>query len=336
MHIHHSLSRFTVALAAAAVAVTATVPDVALHGQEEPRFRSGVDLVNVMATVSDHAGRFVSGLSQQDFVVYEDDRPVEVTLFSADRVPVSLGFVLDTSGSMAGDKIRNASRAIDRFLDQLGPEDEVFLYRFGYDVELVQDWTTNRDEVRDRLRGLYVFGGTAMYDAMVDALPLAQTGRNRKKAVVLISDGNDMDSRHDIRDVRRLVRETDVLVYAVGIDGEEESMRASPRGRRRQRSPRWVLPQRSPRTATAGRGETLNASALREITDASGGRMEVVRGAPDLDAATAAIADELSKQYYLGYTSPGRKDGRWRSIRVEVRNRSLRVRARDGYTAASS
>jgi Ca-activated chloride channel homolog len=337
MHIHYCLLRCTVALAVAVITATAAASNVALHGQEEPRFRSGIDLVNVTATVTDRAGRFVSGLSEHDFVVYEDDRPVEVALFSAERVPVSLGFVLDTSGSMAGNKIGNAFQAIDRFLDWLGPDDEVFLYSFGYDVELVQDWTTHRDKVRDRLRHLYAVGGTAMYDAMIDALPVAQTGRNRKKAIVLISDGNDMDSRNDIGDVRRRLRQTDVLVYAVGIDGSDESTRSfQSGGRRRHRSPGWVLPQRPPRRAAAGGGETLNVSALREITDASGGRTEVVGRSSDLDAATTAIADELSRQYYLGYTSPGRRDGRWRSIRVEVRDPSLRVRARDGYTAASS
>jgi Ca-activated chloride channel homolog len=335
MHIYYCLLRRAVALAMGVIAATYAASNVALHGQDEPRFRSGIDLVNVTATVTDRAGRFVSGLSQQDFVVYEDDRPVEVSLFSAERVPVSLGFVLDTSGSMAGDKIGNAFQAIDRFLDWLGPEDEVFLYSFGWDVELVQDWTTHRDEVRGRLRHLYPVGGTPMYDAMIDALPVAQTGRNRKKAIVLISDGNDMDSRNDIGDVRKRLRQTDVMVYAVGIDGSDESTRAShSRGRRRHDSQPWVLPQRPPRRG--GREETLNVSALREITDASGGRTEVVRRSLDLDAATTAIADELSRQYYLGYTSPGRRDGRWRSIRVEVRDPSLRVRARDGYTAPSS
>jgi Ca-activated chloride channel homolog len=334
MHIHNFPLRCTVALAVAAIAAVAAASNVALHGQDAPRFRSGIDLVNVTATVTDRAGRFVSGLSQNDFVVYEDDRPMDVALFSADRAPVSLGFVLDTSGSMAGDKIGHAFQAIDRFLEWLGPDDEVFLYSFGFDVELVQDWTTHRDDVRDRLRRLYAVGGTAMYDAMIDALPVAQTGRNRKKAIVLISDGNDMDSRNDIGDVRRRLRQTEVMVYAVGIDADEPTQAFQSHGRRRHRSPRLVLPQRP--LGRANGEDTLNASALREITDASGGRTEVVRRSLDLDAATTAIADELSRQYYLGYTSPGGRDGRWRSIRVEVRDSSLRVRARAGYTAPSS
>ena len=116
---------------------------VSLHGQQaqQParpadehgfRFKSGVELINVTATVSDASGRFVSGLRKEDFVVYEDDQPVEVTHFSAERVPVSLGIVLDTSGSMAGEKMRAAQSALDRFLfDLLDQEDEIFLYRFS-------------------------------------------------------------------------------------------------------------------------------------------------------------------------------------------------------------
>jgi Ca-activated chloride channel family protein len=321
-----------------------------LAGQEGFRFRSGVALVNVTATVTDRSGRFVSGLNQQDFTVYEDGRPVDVTHFSAERVPVSLGIVLDTSGSMAGDKIANARGAIERFLDQLGPDDEVFLTSFSSDVDLVQDWTTSRDAVRARLRRLGAIGGTAMYDAVVEAVLMAQEGHHRKKAVVLISDGNDTNSRTDIADVRQVVRETEVLVYAIGIDGDGEPsirMRQPPPtvpripipfplpGRGRPRSPFPAAPQFPPIFGRGGSTDRLNVAALREITDDSGGRTEVVRDARDLDRATASIADELSRQYYLGYTSPGEPDGRWHAIRVDVRDRLLRVRARRGYVAAS-
>ncbi|HJZ75151.1 MAG TPA: VWA domain-containing protein, partial [Vicinamibacterales bacterium] len=106
------------------------------------RFKSGVELINVTATVSDASGRFVSGLRQDDFVVYEDDKPVNVTHFSADRVPVSLGIALDTSGSMAGSKIQAAQDALDRFLyELLDKEDEIFLYRFSNVPMLLQGWT---------------------------------------------------------------------------------------------------------------------------------------------------------------------------------------------------
>src|ERR1700704_5302375 len=145
---------------------------VCAHGQqaqqppvrpgEEPgfRFRSGVELINVTATVSDASGRFVPGLKAQDFLVYEDDQPVEVTHFSADRVPVSLGIALDTSGSMAGEKIQEAQSALDRFLyELLDRQDEIFIYRFSNYPVLLQGWTTDRQAVTQALGRVTPNGG---------------------------------------------------------------------------------------------------------------------------------------------------------------------------------
>ena len=324
-----------------------------LSGQEGFRFRSGVELINVTATVTDRSGRFVPELKQTDFVVYEDDQPVEITHFSAERVPVSLGIVLDTSGSMAGDKIVNALAAIEGFLDHLlGPDDEVFIYSFDSNVRLIQDWTSNRSAASVSLRRVRAAGGTALYDAVLEALPMAQGGRNRKKAVVVISDGNDTNSRADVRDVRQLVRQTEVLVYAVGIDGQGDPTflpRQPPFPRRRFPQCPCPFPDAGAPSALAGPApryspatmgqfgpaDGVNVMALREMTDDSGGRTEIVRDSRDLDRATSSIADELSQQYYIGYSSLGHRDGRWHSIRVEVRDRSLRVRARRGYLATS-
>lgn len=337
--------------AALTMTITAAlvVSDSRLNGQDGFRFRTGVELINVAATVTDRSGRFVPGLGQADFIIYDDDRPVDITHFSAERVPVSLGIVLDTSGSMGGDKIVNALAAIERFLDQLlGPDDEVFVYGFSSDVDLIQNWTADREALSAGLRRVRAAGGTAMYDAVVEAVPMAQGGRNRKKAVVLISDGNDTHSQADIRNVRQAVRETEVLVYAIGIDGRSEPT-IGPRpptfppapipfpfpGRGRPRTP-WPGPQSPPIIGGGGTAaDRLNVAALREITDNSGGRTEIIRDGRDLDPATSSIADELSKQYYLGYPSPGPRDGRWHAIRVEVRDPSLRVRARRGYLATS-
>jgi VWFA-related protein len=324
-----------------------------LVGQDGFRFRTGVDLVNVTATVTDRSGRFVPGLTLADFIVHEDDRQVEVTHFSAERVPVSLGIVLDTSGSMQGEKIQNALAPVERFLNQLlSPEDEVFVYGFSSDIELIQDWTTDRRAVSASLRRVRASGGTAMYDGVVEAIPLAQAGRNRKKAIVIISDGNDTNSQTGIRDVRQVIRQTEVLVYAIGIDGQGQPT-LTPRpptfprppmpppipfpipGRGRPRTPWPSSPQHSQFPGWGAADDRLNVAALREITDDSGGRTEIVRSARDLDPATANIADELSRQYYLGYPSPGHRDGRWHAIRVDVRDQGLRVRARRGYLATS-
>jgi Ca-activated chloride channel family protein len=327
------------------------------------RFRTGIELINVTATVSDESGRFVSGLRKEDFRVYQDGELQEVTHFNSERVPVSLGIVLDTSGSMDGEKMRAARRALERFLSLLGSDDEVFLYRFDTSPVLVEGWTTDRARLIRELARIQPRGGTAMYDALAEAVPLAQSGQNRKKALVLISDGNDTSSRTDVLSLKKLIRETEVLVYAVGIDGQTEpaylpvGMGQGGVRRPRPQPPRFPIPlpfpipgggRRNPPppggppiyppaprggVPRSGYDDRVNVAALREITDDSGGRTEVVRGAADLDPATAGIADELSRQYYLGYAATGVKDGRWHTIRVELRNPNYQVRARRGFVA---
>ena len=332
-----------------------------------PRYTGGVDLVTVTATVSDASGRFVRGLQADDFVVYEDGTPQEVTSFSADRVPVSLGLALDTSGSMAGEKLDDARAALDRFVyDLLDERDELFLYRFSDRPSLLQDWTTDRSRLSRAMSRITPNGGTALYDAVAAAVPFAATGHNPKKALVIISDGNDTSSSTSLRDVQELVADSDVLVYAIGIDGENVADRLrqpSPLPRTPPRGPspfppgggRWpagpggrlpILPQIfGPGTGGGGGGgrrtfpgntgdDRVNAGALRDLTDGSGGRTEIIRSSHDLNRATAGIADELSRQYTLGYISPARRDGRWHTIRVEVRDHTDRVRARRGYVAS--
>ena len=163
------------------------------------RFRAGVDLINVSATVTDASGRFVPGLHQDDFIVYEDGVPQQVTHFSAERVPVSLGIVARHEHQHGRREMGHAIEALDRFLlDLLQPQDEVFLYRFSNDPVLVQDWTTDRMLLSHVLHRVVPRGGTAMYDAVAEAVPLADTGHNRKKAIVVISDGNDNRSQTSV------------------------------------------------------------------------------------------------------------------------------------------
>ena len=318
-------------------------------GQEDGfKFRTGVELINVTATVTDATGRFVSGLQQEDFVVYEDDVRQEVTHFSAERVPVSLGLVIDTSGSMAGEKWEHAAEALDRFLlDLLVEQDEVFLYRFSNDPDTRQDWTTDRARLSRAMRRIVPRGGTAMYDALAEAVPLADSGHNRKKAIVVISDGNDTNSRTGVPELKQLIRETEVMVYAVGIDGddrfttngpEQPAPRADPISVAEPGSRRRPWPGQPPSGPSGGGGrggssqnDHVNAAALRELTDDTGGRTEIVRSSRDLDPATTNIADELSKQYFLAYPTNAHKDGQWHTIRVDVRDGRYHVRARRGY-----
>ena len=335
---------------------------VAVAQQQSPRqdpftFRTGVELINVTATVTDRTGRFVRGLAESDFRVFDDGRPQPITHFSAERVPVSIGIVIDTSGSMDGEKMEAARDALDRFLTQLlDPADEVFLYRFDNAPSLVEGWTRDKQRISNAVRAIQPHGGTALYDAVGDAVQMAQHGRNQKKAVLVISDGNDTSSRTDVVALRQLIRQTEVLVYAIGIDaGASDAPRFGVRlAQYPGRPPRFPLPFPFPRPGRppanpprpyppapqppgGNRGtiddERVNAAALRSITDDSGGRTEIVRFARDLDPATAGIADELSRQYYMGYAAPNGHDGRWHDIRVEVDGGAYTVRARRGYVA---
>jgi VWFA-related protein len=349
--------RFRLAVLASltAAAVTVVGAQTSSQGDDGVRFKSGVELVNVTATVSDDTGHFVSGLTKDDFTIFEDGQQQEITNFSNEHVPVSLGILLDTSGSMTPEKMSSARSAIDRFIyELLDKNDELFFMQFASVPDLLQGWTYDRRAISRAVGQVSAAGGTAMYDAIARALPIAADGRNQKKAILVISDGNDTNSRTSVSELRNMIRESEVMVYALGVDGNDVSTYTQqprqpssprfpipiPRGRGRfpggrfPFAPQIGFPPLGGVWGRTGGDEHVNESALRAITDDTGGRTEIVRGFGDLDAATAHIADELSKQYYLGYNNAGKKDGKWHAIRVDVKDRHLHVRARKGYVAS--
>lgn len=339
---------------------SAQVPRGDLSQEQRPVFRSGVDLVHVTATVTDSRGHFVRGLGRGDFQVLEDGQPQAIVQFSAERAPVSLGIALDTSSSMVGAKIREAKEALRRVLDELlEPDDEVFLYTFGDRPTLRHGWTTDRRELREALETVQAEGRTALYDTVDEALTLMESGRYRKKVLLVVSDGNDTSSFAPLASLRTRIRESEALLYAIGIDSNEQllrdGLRRIPRDRRSQIMPPQrppIFPPRPPIGRPGPEGgrppwaptpppprqtmprDTANIQALRELTDLSGGRTEVVRSSGDLGPATASVADELRRQYQLIYQSNAKRDGRWHAITVTVRDASFRVRARKGYVAA--
>lgn len=349
-------ARRSIMAAAIVAALAATTAGQESQDPQVFRFRTGVELINVTATVTDANGRFVSGLRKDDFRLLEDGQEQQITHFNNERVPVSLGLVVDTSGSMEGERWVSARQALNRFLFQLlDRDDELFLYRFDNQPELIESWTTDRERIATGLARIRPRGATSLYDAVAAAVPLAQTGRHRKKAIVLLSDGNDTNSRATIREIKSMIRSTEVLAYAIGIDTQAGSSPSwggqpstptypPPPGPRmpiplpfpipgRTGPPRNPSPPPGSNTSRGRVDDRLNVAALRDITDESGGRTEIVRFTRDVDPATSSVADELSQQYYLGYTSQARKDGQWHTIRVELRNGRHLVRARKGYVA---
>ena len=290
-------------LASAAVSLAAS-------GQPPARgddfFRTGVEIVQMAATVVDAEGRLVGDLGRDDFEIFEDGRQQPLTHFTRERVPLSVGVVLDVSQSMFGQRIDDARLALDQFLtDRLDEGDEVFISVFNHEPSIAVPWTVGPRELRNRLDHVRPWGGTSIYDAMMNALPLFEARKHPRAAVVLVSDGSDTGSLASVRDVRRQLRRSAAFVYAIAIDAPD----------------------------TRAINDRVNPFALREITTDSGGYTEVVRDSPELGPATARIAEELNHQYMLGYRPARPADGTYRSIRVRIAGRDHTVRTRRGYVA---
>lgn len=269
-----------------------------------PHFKSAVKLTTVNVTVTDQDGRLVTDLPRDRFEVFEDGQPQDITQFTNERVPVSLGILLDASDSMYGRRIADAREAIDHFVDDLlQPADEFSLMVFNHHQQVLSDWTADRTSASRLLAPVKPWGATAIYDAIMAAIPLADARHNQRAALLVVSDGADTASDTLLRDVRGALRRTDVFVYAIGIDSA---------GRR-------------PINAA------VNAVTLSQITDQSGGRTRIVHDMAEVADALAQIADELNHQYLIGYSSARPADGRFHSIRVRVSGGDFRVRARNGY-----
>ena len=269
-------------------------------------FRAGIEITSLTATVTDQDGHLVAGLDRDAFEVFEDGERQRITQFTNERVPIGLGVLLDISDSMYGQRIADARAAVDRFLFTLLDEsDEFFLVAFNHRPRVLTGWTREREDVTRALAALRPSGGTSIYDAIVESMPIVEHRNRQRASLLVISDGADTASTATLRDVRTALLRSDAFVYAVAIDS----------------------PERQPINTR------VNADSLREITNESGGRTEIVQSSADLDAATARIAEELRSQYVLAYTSTHGADGRFHSIRVRVAGTGYRVRARNGYVA---
>ena len=276
------------------------------------RFRSGVELINVTATVSDASGRFVPGLTQDDFIVYEDDQRVEVTHFSAERVPVSLGIALDTSGSMAGEKM-GAARGAHRAIRRRAARSE----RRAVSLSL-QQLSGAGAGMDARSPGSPRAAGSAGAERRrrrcttpsPRAIPLAQQGQNRKKALVVISDGNDTSSRTDIRDLKQQIRQSEVLVYAVGIDGDGEQT-----ARRRAVASAAADSDAVPVPAGGPRRRPIAAAAARRRRTAPGGGSWQRRIDDRVNVVGAARHDRRQRRTHRNHPRGPRsrsRDGRHR------------------------
>jgi len=272
-----------------------------------------VDLVLVNATVTDSLNRYVSGLGQEHFQIWEDKLEQKIEYFSSEDNPVSLGVIFDVSGSMK-DKISTARDAAVTFLKTGNPEDEYFLVEFANRPEVAADFTTDVSKLQQKLIFTPAKGMTAMYDSVYLGLEKLREGSNPKKALLLITDGEDNRSRYTFQNVKEFVKEQDVQIYAIGIVDEWNSQ--------------------------LGAGHTGRAM-IEELADLTGGRAFFPDNVYELEDICTKIAVELKNQYVIGYHSTNAaKDGKWRKVRMKVNPPKgiahLNVRNKSGYYAATA
>ena len=298
--------------------IVLTIVAVLYAGQtaEQPGARFNVDttLVLIPATVTDSLNRFVLGLHKEDFHLFEDGVEQTIKNFSGEDAPLSIGLAFDTSGSM-GEKLRTSRQAAVQFLRTMSPQDEAFLVEFGDRAELATPFTSNVAEIQTKLITALPGGLTAMLDAAEMALREMKKAKNPRKAVLIISDGGDNNSKYTAAEIESLVREADVQIYAMGVFEQT------------------YLPRLS-------KEEVSGPRLLAELAEQTGGRAFSATDSNDLPSVAARIGIELRNQYMLAYTPKNQsKDGKYRRVEVKVNQpsgiSSVKVRWRLGYYAPS-
>jgi Ca-activated chloride channel family protein len=270
-----------------------------------------VDLVLVNAAVSDSKGRMVTGLQQDNFRIWEDKVEQKVEYFSSEDTPMSIGLIFDATGSMA-DKISTARDAAASFLRVGNPDDEYFLVTFSQRVTLVEPFTTDISRLQNHMLFTPAKGLTPLFDAVYLGLETMKTAKNKRKALLLITDGEDNHSRYSFADIKEFAKEQDVEVFVIGI--------VNPSGE--------LAPGQSGRTT------------IENLAQTSDGEAFFPESVDQLEDICNKIGLELRNQYVLGYHSTNRaKDGRWRKIRLKMNPPKgisyLSVHAKTGYYAES-
>ena len=268
-----------------------------------------VDLVLVPVTVTDDSHRLVLGLDKENFQVFENKQSQPLQTFSRTDMPISIGLIFDTSGSM-NTKIDRAREAVTAFLKTANPQDEFFVITFADTPTGLVDFTMSTEEVQDKLLFAAPRGMTSLLDAIYLGVSKLRQAQYSKKALLIISDGGDNHSRYTERDVKNIVKESDVMIYAIGVY------------------------DRYFRTEE----ERLGPGLLSDISEITGGRSFSLDNLNDLPDVAGKIGVELRNQYVLGYRpTKAARDGKWHKIKVKLLAPKglppLQVNARQGYYA---
>lgn len=285
------------------------------ESQEGPlaTFRAHSDLVLIPVTVTDKVNRFVLGLQKEDFQLFEDGVEQNVSLFSGEDAPLSVGVLFDRSGSMA-DKLPTSLEAVVQLLNTLNKQDEAFLVEFADAAKVSIGFTSHTDEIHSAMKTFQANGLTAMLDAINTGLLEMKKAKNSRKAIVIVSDGGDNRSHYTAAQIESLVREADVQIYAMGVFEPVFSLGLTPE-------------------------EISGPRLLSEIAAQTGGRAFAAALPGDMPSVATRIAVELRNQYVLGYYPRNKaRDGKYRKVEVKVSDppglgSPLKVHWRLGYYA---
>ncbi len=277
----------------------------------DDRIRVKTDLVSLTLTVTDPYGRYVSGLGKNAFTIFDNNQEQEITYFSDADAPVSVGILFDVSGSMSGDKITKARKALERFIGTSHPSDEYFLIAFNSRAQLLMDRTRDGEALLRKLTLVRPKENTALYDAVYLGVERVTRGTHQKRAMLIISDGQDNASRYNFGEVRRLMKESDVVTYSVGIMDRGDSG-----------------------SSVGMQGQAF----LDELSSVTGGKAFYPQTDIEMDEIFERIALELRNQYSIGYIPKDfQPDGKWRKVKTKVKPPRglprLTVRSREGYYA---
>jgi Ca-activated chloride channel homolog len=259
-----------------------------------PNIRVDSTLVLIPVTVIDPVNRFVTGLEKENFKLFEENVEQQIKHFSSEDAPISIGLVFDTSGSM-GEKLEKSRQAVSEFLRTANPQDEFFLLQFSDTASLIQPFTNDPEEIQNQLIFSKSAGRTALLDAIYRAVHEMKKAKNQRKALLLLSDGGDNDSRYTRNEIKNLVKEADVQIYVIGIY-EPISSRS--------------------RTIEEMEGPSL----LAEIAEKTGGRQYAVDNVNEVPDIAVKIGVELRNQYILGYSPQNQEhDGKYRRVQVRLK-----------------
>ncbi|HSK11194.1 MAG TPA: VWA domain-containing protein [Vicinamibacterales bacterium] len=296
----------------AAIAILPLLAAAVAAQQQQPSFRAGVEIVSLTVTVTDAAGRYVTGLGSEEFAVYEDGVLQDLAYFNRTNLPVALSLLLDTSASMEG-KIGTAQEAAVGFARRLREQDLGSLIDFDTRVQVAQAMTGDADALVDAIRKTTAGGSTSLYNAIYIALKELKKVRARseeelrRQAVVLLSDGEDTSSLVSYEEVLDLTKRSDTAIYTIGLRSSDEAN---------------------------AKGFREAEFVLKDLAQQTGARSFFPERVDDLSGVYDRIAEELASQYVLGYVSKNNKrDGAWRRIVVRVGRPDATARSKQGYFA---